>query len=257
MSVRSGLPCLLLCATGVAGCVALPEPKTPPTVSRDLTPEQAVEHIVRRMQDTRSIQAAVTIRTDEGTLAGHLWGESAGRLRIRAKKWFVSAFDLLIDGEDVTLYMPQRKKALIATRRQIGQSGGPLLASQDLLHALLAPVRTERAVYEGETLVLTGEREEGGWDRWVYDRKHLLLRGLRREGPDGEVTLEIRLEAYRSVDGRWWPGVAGLQTPSRSMEIQLDSVGVNGELGAEHFRVEIPEGTRIVTRMQDLDAEPE
>ena len=247
-----GLAVLLL----ATGCTGGPDPRDPPTYPETLTPEAAREAIASRMEGVRSLQAAVTIRSAEGTLGGHLWGESGGRLRIRAKKWFATAFDLLIDGQTVVLHMPQRAKALVADRGDLGEGGGPLLASSELVQALLSPRGPGEAAFAGPSLVITRAGPEGAVDRWIYDRRHLLLRRLRRQGPGGDIELEVSLEGYRRWGEQWWPGVARLETGTKSMEIQLESIEVNRAVGPEHFHIEIPAGTTRVDRMQDLDADP-
>lgn len=229
---------ILMLSTGCSSAAI----ERPPSYPRTLTPSEAVEAIALRVQDVRVIRAEIVVTTEEGTLTGHLWAEAGGRLRIIARRWFATVLDLLIEKDRVVLHMPQRGKVLQADP---DVAGGPLLASRDLMEALLRPMSEKDAAYEGEeVLVLTGPRS-----RWIYDRRHLLLRKVSRLSPEMEVTVG----PYGLFRDRWWPVAAKLRTATKTMEITLEDLETNPPLREDHFRIDIPDGTIRVSRPEDLE----
>lgn len=252
MSRNLAIPARALLATLIlTSCAASRPLVTPPAYPQPLTPEEAVLLIQDRTVGLQGIYARMSIRTERGTLASHLWAETGGRLRIHARRLVWSAMDLLIDGDRVVLHMPRRSKALVASLSELGVRAGPLLASRDLLLALLGSgesgwVPSFRE--GGKVLIISGEREV-----WSYDREHLLLRRLVRRSPEGEKELEVTVGEYRSSGGGWWPTSAVLETPEKVMEIRLEAVEENPTFGPDVFRIDLPEETEMVKRMQDLD----
>jgi outer membrane lipoprotein-sorting protein len=225
----------------LGGCASSPV-REPPSYPLTLSPSEAVDAIARRVRDVQGIRAEILVATEQGTLNGYLWAEAGGRLRIVLRRWFATALDLLIEGDRVVLHLPQRKKVL---ESDPDGGGGPLLATRDLMQALLRPRSSEKALYEGpESLVLVGSNS-----RWFYDRRHLLLRRVFRPSPEMEVTVG----SYERFGDRWWPVAAKLRTPTKMMEITLANLETNPALREDHFHIEVPDGTIRVSRMEDLE----
>ena len=237
----------------LASCAG-PTPK-PPSYPRTTTVDEAVRIIRNRTEGLRGMHAKLTIKTERGVLRGHLWADRTGRLRIHARRLLWAALDLLIDGDRVVLHMPRRWKALKASLAELGPRAGPLIASRDLLAALLGTGEDRRASFTkgSDSLILSqgsvGQRREV----WTYDRDHLLLRRLTRHSADGGLELEVSVGDYSLYDGRWWPASAALKTTDKEMEITLESIEENPEMSADVFRIDLPEDTEIVHRMDELE----
>ncbi|MCZ6690243.1 MAG: hypothetical protein O7H41_11610 [Planctomycetota bacterium] len=237
----------------LASCAG-PTPK-PPSYPRTTTVDEAVQIIRKRTEGLEGMHARLTIETERGILRGYLWADRSGRLRIHARRLVWSALDLLIDGDHVVLHLPRRWKALKASLAEMGSRAGPLLASRDLLRALLGDGGDRRASFtkDPDSLILSqgsaGQRREV----WTYDRDHLLLRLLTRHSADGELELEVSVGDYSLFDGRWWPASAALKTSDKEMGITLESIEENPEMSADVFRIDLPEDTEIVHRLDELD----
>lgn len=246
--------CLLVIAVLTAACAA-PPPVPPPDYPETLTTRDAVLVIQRRARDLRAVHAELRIRSEEGTLRGYLWAAVDGRLRIQARKFFWTAFDLSIDGDALTLHRPRESRALQAAIPELGPRGGALIVTRDLLRALMGPAGSRIAVFDeaAGTLVLSGGAPGGRREVWVYDRKHLLLRRIEMYSPDADLEVEVALRNYRLFGERWWPGSAVLETPEEEMEIELTTMEANPTLDPDVFRIDLPEGTVIVDRFEDLD----
>ncbi|MCZ6601479.1 MAG: hypothetical protein O6952_00575 [Planctomycetota bacterium] len=236
----------------LASCVG-PTPK-PPSYPRTTTVDEAVQIIRKRTEGLEGMHARLTIETERGILRGYLWADRNGRLRIHARRLIWSALDLLIDGDHVVLHMPRRWKALEASLAELGPRAGPLIASRDLLRALLGTGGDRRASFtkNSDSLILTQGSVGQRLEVWTYDRDHLLLRQLTRHSADGGLELEVSVGDYSLYDGRWWPAAAVLKTSDKEMEITLESIEENPEMSADVFRIDLPEDTEIVHRMVEL-----
>lgn len=183
-------------------------------------------------------------------------------------------FDMASDGETFRVSIPSKNKFLMGSVAAERASEKPIenLRPQHLLDALLWPeIRKEEQVFleefndeTGRYYVLTAVH--GGYQIAVsrkiwFDRAELQVARLQTFGPKGALLSDARFGDWQAVAGDQETASAGstnavaayprkirLERPrdEYTLDLTIVKVTLNGDLPAERFQIEQPQGSELV-----------
>lgn len=190
------------------------------------------------------------------------------RLRIRATKASVDAFDALLGNGRIAFYVP-RKRTLYQGALEDLDASKMAFHPRDILTNLLSPdqhllqrewtVKYERMEFEeiGAAVVLQERAARPSWVIYLDPKTHLLL-AVEELDPSGQIIFAKIYDRYRSiVQGdtisggkaiiRYYPYRVRLLWPQmqRSVEVNFRSVEPNIEFPESWALLDLPEGVEI------------
>ena len=174
-----------------------------------------------------------------------------------------TAFDMVSDGDEFSLYVPSRNRFIVGSSREGRRSESALenLRPQHILNALLweAPdPELEQAVLEVSSEgamsyyivhILRSDREGNlvlARNLW-FERKNLSLERLQIFNPSGEEVTDARYFDYREFDGIPYPQKISIDRPQDryGLELSVTKLEFNLPLGDEKFHLEQPPGAEL------------
>jgi hypothetical protein len=183
-------------------------------------------------------------------------------VRVRGRVGLLaSVFDFVADADSLRLYLP-RESALVAVSNEPGGRALSIVASRELVEALLPAVVTDHP--DDPPPIVT--RTEDGYEvlrhstdaagrRWTRrllyeaERLRLVRAEIRRaEAPAGTIDALVRYDAHRWTGHAWFPGRITLELPEeeQGLDLSFDTFEPNPTIAPELFLLTVPRGTRRV-----------
>jgi hypothetical protein len=257
-------------------------------VAKDATREELLDEYNRIARSTQTLNATVELKPTAGSrysgvideyheVKAFLLAARPSQIRVigQAPVIGTTVFDMASDGEIFRVSIPSKHKFLVGPVAAEKNSSKPIenLRPQHLLDALLWPeIRKEEASYVREfndesaryyvlTVLRGGYQTEVLREIW-FDRADLDVARLQTFGPKGLLLSDVRLSAWRPVDGAGGqsaPAAPGNGSPTfprairidrphddYRLDLQVTKVILNEELPAERFKLEQPAGAELV-----------
>lgn len=183
------------------------------------------------------------------------------------------AFDMVSNGADFRLYIPQKNKLYVGTN-DLASNGGTGLASmrpQIIYNALLLNginPTNDIAVLESGLEIVTDSKSKkkvpqpdyrldvlhraaGGWllERKIYfSRTDLKPRRQRVYDTKGEVVSDIQYDQWKQYGDIWFPSVIEIERPIEEYRITIGLVklDLNQPLTEKQFELTLPDGISVV-----------
>jgi outer membrane lipoprotein-sorting protein len=202
---------------------------------------------------------------------GFLLAERPARVRMIGQAPVVAknVFDMVSDGETFRIFIPSKHKFIVGPANLERTAKKPIenLRPQHLVDAIfwteIAPNQTtlfqefdtETGRYYILTLLRGGANTEIARNIW-FDRTDLQVARLQTFSAGGKLASDVRYSDWKPAGETTQEPAAPLFYPRNivlarphddyKLEIQITKLALNGELKAEQFQLEQPEGTELV-----------
>ncbi len=290
-------PCCLASVTALVGALLLsgcsvlpvtrklPVPKLP-SIEQTVTPEALVDKLNQRWSTLKSLNASVEIqpsvyKTKEGlakdypTFPGIILMLKPEMLRVYGRVPVIGmrAFDMVSDGSNFTLWVPQYSVAYKGSNTIKKKSANPLenLRPGFFLDALLvrglerddeymvtadsntAEDAARKHIYSEPEYKLTVMRRKAGSALLIpirvvtFHRDDLLPYQQDLYDKEGNLETQVFYSNYQDFGAEKYPAKVEIQRPMDELGVILtvDKVTENPPLTSDSFQLKIPEGTKI------------
>jgi outer membrane lipoprotein-sorting protein len=292
--IRALIPMLALVAMlapilGLTGCSLVPQirklpvPK-PPAITKNATPEQLVDALNKRWNGLQTLTAwvdmqATVFKSKEGsqkdypTLRGNILMRKPAMLRVLGRYLAMPAFDMVSDGEQFTLSIPEKKKVIKGLNKHKSHSVNALenLRPDFFLDSLLVrglEPNDEYMVVEDSKTIEDPERKhlfaipeykltimQHAGDghkllplRVVYfHREDLLPYQQDIYDTDGVLETQVFYANYQDFDGSLYPSSIIIKRPVEEIQIvmQVEKITENQPMPDDQFVPKTAEGSTI------------
>ena len=263
----------------------LPVPKLP-SIEQTVTPEALVDKLNQRWSTLKSLNASVEIqpsvyKTKEGlakdypTFPGIILMLKPEMLRVYGRVPVIGmrAFDMVSDGSNFTLWVPQYSVAYKGSNTIKKKSANPLenLRPGFFLDALLvrglerddeymvtadsntAEDAARKHIYSEPEYKLTVMRRKAGSALLIpirvvtFHRDDLLPYQQDLYDKEGNLETQVFYSNYQDFGAEKYPAKVEIQRPMDELGVILtvDKVTENPPLTSDSFQLKIPEGTKI------------
>jgi outer membrane lipoprotein-sorting protein len=181
------------------------------------------------------------------------------QIRIIGLLYKITAFDMVSDGTDFSIFVPKRNKLFFGPSNQkIGkvQDFSINLRPQHIFQALaMNPLQQDQdqdLVVEGDQegrrsfyILYFMRRQAGGFSfnrKIWFDRFDLNMVRQKFFGPDGQVESDISYSDFRVIEGNSFPGQIVIRRPEDnfSLEIKVQSNKLNATIEDSRFVLNLP-----------------
>jgi len=261
----------------------LPVPK-PPAITKDATPEQLVDALNKRWTALETLTATVDIQAsvfkskeglakDYPTLRGNILMRKPAMLRVLGRYLGVPAFDMVSDGEQFTLSIPEKKKIIKGLNKHKSHSVNALenLRPDFFLDALLVrglePQDEYMVVADSMTIEdtarkhlyaipeykLTIMQHTGDGHKLLplrvvyFHREDLLPYQQDIYDNEGVIETQVFYSGYQDFDGNSFPSSIVIKRPVDDIQIvmEVEDVHENQTLRDDQFVLKPAEGSTV------------
>lgn len=273
----------------LSGCMfttrKLPVPKAP-LITQTATATELVERINQRWDKLESLNATVEIQASElkskeglakdyTSFRGHILMRKPELLRVLGQVPVLGTrmFDMASDGENFTLFIPSKNKAVKGSNALKKKSANQIENMRpgfffdamvvrglkpDDLYSVVSDAETvedaaRRHLFTVPEYILGISRSKPGSQQLipvrvvVFHRDDLLPYQQDLFDSEGNLETEVDYADYRNFDSVKYPSTIIIKRPLEEYELDLtvESVQENTTLTDDQFQIKIPEGTPI------------
>jgi outer membrane lipoprotein-sorting protein len=263
----------------------LPVPKAP-LITQTATATELVERINQRWDKLESLNATVEIQASElkskeglakdyTSFRGHILMRKPELLRVLGQVPVLGTrmFDMASDGENFTLFIPSKNKAVKGSNALKKKSANQIENMRpgfffdamvvrglkpDDLYSVVSDAETvedaaRRHLFTVPEYILGISRSKPGSQQLipvrvvVFHRDDLLPYQQDLFDSEGNLETEVDYADYRNFDSVKYPSTIIIKRPLEEYELDLtvESVQENTTLTDDQFQIKIPEGTPI------------
>ena len=277
---------LTLAALAGSGCDAVRNrtvvKKTEIPVAQEASAAQLIERHNQFARGVHTLNAIIELKPTAGSaysgvieeyhdVRGFILAQRPARIRMIGQAPVVAknVFDMVSDGETFRIFIPSKHKFIVGPANLERTAKKPIenLRPQHLVDAIfwpeIAPSQTtlfeefdsETGRYYVLTVLREGTNNEIARKIW-FDRTDLQIARLQTFGASGKLMSDIRYADWKAAGETPQDTAGSFSFPRKiilarphddyKLEIQVVKLALNGDLTAEQFKLEQPEGTELV-----------